>query len=129
MDVAQAPDAHARVLIVEDNRDAAAAFLAVLQWRGHDVWVAADGASALETARRVRPEVIVCDIGLPDGDGVTVIQSLKREPGLSAVRVCALTAHTDGETRQRAEAAGFDAYLVKPPNFADLLEFVERPTH
>jgi PAS domain S-box-containing protein len=103
-----------RVLVVDDNADAAESLAVLLRLDGHEVCTAHDGAAALETARGFRPEVVVLDIGLPRMDGYQVARRLRAEVGLTEALVVALTGYGQEEDRRRAEQAGFDAHLVKP---------------
>jgi PAS domain S-box-containing protein len=104
-----------RVLVVEDNVDAADSLALVLRLRGHEALVAYDGVTALELARLRRPEVILLDVGLPGGlDGHEVARRLRREPALAGVLLVALTGWGQEEDRRRALESGFDRFLVKP---------------
>src|SRR3954468_24248741 len=112
-----------RILIVDDNVDAAVSMAAVLRLSGHEVQLAHDGSWALKHAQAFRPEFVFLDLGLPGLDGFEVARSLRREPGLEAVRIIALTGSSSAETRERALDAGCDQYIVKPmdPGFLDSL--------
>jgi PAS domain S-box-containing protein len=104
-----------RVLVVDDNGDAADTFAELLRLRGHDVRVAADGAAALEEARRFLPEVAFCDIGLPGAlDGYALGRALRAEPGLGGALLVAMTGYATEDDRRRAREAGFDLHLSKP---------------
>jgi PAS domain S-box-containing protein len=103
-----------RIVVVEDNLDVAESLRMLLGMSGHDVAVAHTGAAGLEAARRHRPDVVVCDIGLPGGmDGYAVARALRREPQPPRVLI-ALTGYGQEEDRRRAHQAGFDLHLVKP---------------
>jgi CheY-like chemotaxis protein len=119
VDVAPRPRAvsgpRRRVLVVDDNQDAAETFADLLRLEGHEVRVAADGRSALEEARRFRPEVAFCDIGLPgDLDGYALGRALRAEPGLEHALLVAMTGYAAEEDRQRSREAGFDLHFAKP---------------
>jgi CheY-like chemotaxis protein len=103
-----------RVLIVEDNRDAADSLHALLTLLGHDVRVAYTGPDGVATARDWRPEVIVCDIGLPDLDGYGVAAAVRSDPATAGALLIAVTGYGQEEDRRRALAAGFDHHLTKP---------------
>ena len=103
-----------RILLVEDNLDAVHSTCMLLRELGHAVDYAINGYVALEVARRFRPDVVLLDIGLPGANGFEVCRQIKSDPELGAVRVIALTAYTEPEYRERAKAAGFDDYFVKP---------------
>jgi CheY-like chemotaxis protein len=102
-----------RVLLVDDNTDAADLLAEVLRARGHRVEVAYDGVQALQVVRAFRPEVAVLDIGLPVMDGYELARQL-RQAGLDRCRLVALTGYGQEQDRERSRAAGFAAHLVKP---------------
>jgi len=104
----------ARVLIVEDNLDAAEALSELLRMWGHDVEVTHDGVSALRAARQGEPDVVLLDIGLPGMDGYEVARELRAIPGLAAARLIALTGYGQESDRRRSSLAGVDHHLVKP---------------
>lgn len=114
------------VLIVEDNGDAAAAFQALFHVHGHNAIIAQDGEEALEMAHAHPIDVITCDLGLPKLDGFQVVKALRSDPDLPYIPVCALTARSDSESRRHAAAVGFDGYIVKPPQFPELLKFLKK---
>ena len=111
---AQGPVARRRVLVVDDNHDAADSLAAILLLDGHEVRIARDGAQALDTAQAFRPEVVVLDIGLPDIDGYAVCAALRQQPWGREARVVALTGWGQDPDRRRSQEAGFDAHLLKP---------------
>jgi len=102
-----------RVLVIEDNPDMGSVVRAFLTGDGHRVEVASGGASGVELARSMRPEVVLVDIGLPDLDGYEVARQIRAMLGAS-VRLIALTGYGHASDRQRSREAGFDAHLVKP---------------
>ena len=102
-----------RVLVVDDNQDAAESLADVVRLMGADAVVAHDGPRALEAARTYAPELIFLDIGLPGWDGYETARRLRGLPGLRA-RLVALTGYGTEGDKQLAAAAGFDAHLVKP---------------
>jgi PAS domain S-box-containing protein len=107
------------VLLVEDNVDAAETLRDVLEAEGHRVRIAMDGRSGIALARAAAPNVVVCDIGLPDMDGYSVARALRREfPSASLI---ALTGYAQPSDLALAEQAGFDAHLPKPPPLEILL--------
>jgi CheY-like chemotaxis protein len=103
-----------RVLVVDDNVDAAELLGEVLELDGHQVSVVHDGRAALERMETFAPEVVFLDIGLPGLDGYEVARRLRRRPGGAAVRLVALTGYGQASDRQRSREAGFDTHLVKP---------------
>lgn len=102
-----------RVLVADDNADAADSLALLLRARGYLVHVAYDGRSALEMARRARPDIALLDVILPQIDGYELGKALRREFG-SALRMLAVTGFSSDEDRRKAQEAGFDQYVVKP---------------
>jgi CheY-like chemotaxis protein len=103
-----------RVLVVEDNRDAAETLRSLLVLCGYRVMVAHTAQQGLETAARLQPHIVLCDIGLPDDDGYVVASVLRQTSDTTAARLIAVTGHGGVLDRLRALAAGFDQHLVKP---------------
>jgi CheY-like chemotaxis protein len=103
-----------RVLVVEDNRDSAESLRRLLTLCGYEVMVAHTGQEGLETARKLQPHIVLCDIGLPDGDGYVVASVLRQTSDTIGARLIAVTAFGEVQHRRRALAAGFDQHLVKP---------------
>ncbi|MEB2345738.1 MAG: PAS domain S-box protein [Deltaproteobacteria bacterium] len=115
-----------RVLIVEDNADAAEGLMMLLEVFGHQVRVARDGPSALEAARGDPPDVMLVDIGLPGIDGYEVARRVRETPALGEVPLVALTGFGLEDDRRRALAAGFDHHLTKPVDPARLRKLLAR---
>ncbi len=113
-----------RVLIVDDNADAAESLADVLQLDGHHVDVARDGRTAIARTRALRPDVVFCDIGLPDVDGYAVARAIRADPELRSTRLVALSGYAQPEDRDRAREAGFDAHLAKPPRLHELTDLL-----
>lgn len=113
------------VLVIEDNLDSAETLAEVLEFQGHHARVARDGKSGLKLARELHPEVVLCDIGLPDIDGYEVAREIRGDPTLRATRLVALSGYAQPEDRQRSREAGFDAHVAKPPDIDEL----ERQLH
>ena len=88
----------------------------VLEFSGHQVAVAPNGPEGIEMARVLKPDVVVCDIGLPEMDGYAVARAMRADPDLAHVALVALTGYATPEDRAKAREAGFDAHLAKPPN-------------
>lgn len=103
-----------RVLVVDDNADAAETLADMLRLIGHEVAVAYSGPSALAVAQTTTPQVALVDIGMPVMDGYEVAARLRMIPELARVLLIALTGFGTGRDRERAHAAGFDHHLVKP---------------
>jgi CheY-like chemotaxis protein len=103
-----------RVLVADDNLDAADSLAVALQASGHEVWAAHSGGQALDMARRERPDVIILDIGMPDMDGYQVARLIRAEPWARHAALVAMTGWGQPEDKERARAAGFDVHLTKP---------------
>lgn len=112
---APVPSSGHRVLVVDDNKDAAVSLATLLRLKGHDVRVAHDGPSALTMASAFRPSMVFLDIGMPDMDGYEVARRMRQQAGCEPVVLAALTGWGQEEDRRRTLAAGFDHHLVKPP--------------
>jgi CheY-like chemotaxis protein len=108
------------VLIVDDNVDAARTLAEALGGWGHDVHLAHDGPAAVEQALRLRPEVVLLDIGLPRLDGYAVAERLRAEPALPGVLLIALSGYGQAGDRAKTRAAGFHEHLVKPVDLVSL---------
>jgi two-component system CheB/CheR fusion protein len=109
-----------RVLIIEDYIDSANLLAEVLNLDGHQVRVAYDGFSGVTLARQWRPEVVLCDIGLPAMDGYEVARSFRRDNVLKDIPLVALTGYASLDEERRATAAGFDRHLAKPISYENL---------
>ena len=103
-----------RVLVADDNHDAADSLAMLLELGGHEVRVAHDGREALAIANAFRPEVALLDIAMPGMDGHEVARALRAEPWGRGVVLVALTGWGQHEDRHRALAAGFDHHLTEP---------------
>ena len=103
-----------RLLIVDDNEDAANLLGAALRRLGHDVRVANDGAAALRLAQEYVPHVALLDLGMPVMDGYELATQLRKQAAWRKVRLVAVTGYGQPSDRERTQAAGFDAHLVKP---------------
>ena len=103
-----------RVLLADDNRDAADSLAALLALAGHEMRVAYDGAAALSVARDFHPELALLDIDMPGLDGYAVAKALRMEPWAAQLSIVAVTGWGDSQNTIRTQAAGFDAHLIKP---------------
>jgi len=115
-----------RVLMVDDNADAAASVAMLLELEGHRVFLAHDGYAALEASRVHRPDVILLDIGLPGMNGYEAARQLRQQPGMMDVLLVAMTGYGQAEDRRRSSEAGFDHHLVKPVDPDELQELLLR---
>src|SRR5205085_2045571 len=109
-----------RVLVVDDNVEAAASLALLLGVAGHEVRVVYDGEAALAAVSAERPEVVLMDIGLPRLDGYEVARRLRQQPALRGVVLVALTGWGQDEDKRRSREAGFDHHLTKPFDPSDL---------
>ncbi len=109
-----------RVLIIDDNIDAAGALKEALELDGHEVEVASDGPEGLAKSRAFRPDVVLCDIGLPGMDGYEVARAFRADDMLKGLFLVALTGYALPEDLQRAKQAGFERHLAKPTSFETL---------
>ena len=112
-----APAAGLRILVVDDNIDAAETLQALLEMSDHAVSVAYDGAAALRLAAQVLPQIVFLDIGLPDMSGFEAAEAMRRIAGMEGAALVALTGWGAEQDRQRSSRAGFDHHLTKPADF------------
>lgn len=103
-----------RILIIDDDADATETLQAALELEGHRVQVAPSGIAGLSVAREARPDVVLCDIALPDLDGYEVARARRADESLRSTRLVAVTGYAQPEDEERAREAGFDAHLGKP---------------
>jgi CheY-like chemotaxis protein len=108
------------ILIVEDNEDGRESLRELLELWGHQVSVAGNGPEGVEMAFSIRPEVALIDIGLPGLDGNEVARRIRELLGGEEIALIAMTGYGQPEDRRRALQAGFDRYLVKPVDPAEL---------
>jgi CheY-like chemotaxis protein len=116
---------HLHVLVVEDNRDSAESLRRLLQLCGYSVTVAETAKEGLDAARSIRPDVILCDIGLPDSDGFSLARALRKNPETSTARLIAVTAYGKDEDKEQSKKAGFSLHLLKPVSPGTLLRVLE----
>lgn len=107
-----------KVLVVDDNTDAADTLSALLQMDGHQLQVARDGQQALQLAPAMRPDIVFLDIGMPDMDGYQVAQALRALPGLDMLTLVAVTGWGTEDDQEKSRRAGFDHHLTKPASLA-----------
>jgi CheY-like chemotaxis protein len=113
-----------RVLVVDDNVDAAEMIAMMLQMKGHHVELAHDGFAAVEMAQRSKPDVILLDIGLPGRDGYEVARLLRLNPALAHTKIVAVTGYGQPDDKRRSKEAGIDDHLTKPVNPEALMSAV-----
>jgi two-component system CheB/CheR fusion protein len=103
-----------RILIVEDNWDAAESLAVLLRMQGHEVQVAHEGTATLDAARAFHPHIVLLDIGLPGMNGYEVARRLRQEFRPEDMLLVAVTGYGQEEDRRHSREAGFNAHLVKP---------------
>ncbi|MBI2217494.1 MAG: response regulator [Candidatus Rokubacteria bacterium] len=112
---------HHDIVLIEDNADTREVMKFILETEGAHVQTAESGEDGFALARRARPDIILCDIGLPDIDGLEVARRVRAEPDLDGVKLIALTGYGQPEDVRTALEAGFEAHLTKPINLDQLL--------
>jgi two-component system CheB/CheR fusion protein len=115
-----------RVLIVEDNADAAEMLLALLELDGHEAVIASTGAEALRILRSRGADVVLCDLGLPGMSGYELVRAIRADPAVRAIPVIALTGYGQPDDRRRTAEAGFDDHLTKPVDLQTIAETLAR---
>jgi len=115
-----------RVLVIEDNVDAAESLRLALEMTGHEVEVAHDGPGGLARARELSPDVVLCDIGLPQMDGYMVAKAMREEPGIRGAFLVALSGYGLPDDQRRSADAGFDAHVTKPATIEEIQEVIAR---
>jgi PAS domain S-box-containing protein len=113
-----------RVLVIDDNTDVTGTLSEALELLGHDVRIANRGDAGLSLARAFRPDVVICDLGLPEMDGYAVAAELRADPALRDVRLIALSGYARAEDRRRTAAAGFDHHVAKPAELHALCRLI-----
>jgi CheY-like chemotaxis protein len=114
------PIAHRRILVIDDNLDAANALRYLLENDGHEVQVAVDGSAGLALARQFKPDFLLLDIGLPNLNGYEIAKRIRQDDSLRNVTIIAITGYGQSNDRARALAAGFDHHMTKPVEFHSL---------
>jgi len=113
-----------RILVVDDNRDAAQMLALLLKMGGDETHTAHDGEEALERAAAIRPEIIILDIGLPKLNGYEVCRSIREQPWGQPITMVAVTGWAREEDRQKSQEAGFNGHLIKPVDHRVLTKLV-----
>jgi len=118
--------AQRRILVVDDNADAAASLALLLKFSGHEVHVAHDGEAALRLTETLRPDAVLLDVGMPGMDGYEVARRLRLRPGTKDAVIIAVTGYGAEADRRRTRAAGFDHHLTKPIELESLADLITR---
>jgi CheY-like chemotaxis protein len=118
------PISKLRILVVDDNQDAAASLAMLLRLTGNEVRTAHDGEEAVRAAGEFRPRVVLLDIGLPKMTGYEVARIIRQQPGGKDMTLIAVTGWGQEEDRRKASEAGFDRHMVKPVDPKELLELL-----
>ncbi len=116
-----------RVLVVDDNADAAESIAVLLRLEGHEVKTVSDGTQALACSQVFAPAAVVLDIGLPGMDGYEVARRCREDEGTRRIMLVAMTGYGKEEDRRRSQEAGFNVHLVKPVNLEDLQMILNQP--
>ncbi len=117
-------DQRPKVLVVDDNRDAADSLQALFEMENCNVATAYDGMEAVEAVDEIMPDMIIMDLGMPSMDGYEAARRIRRKPGSQNVLMIALTGWGQNDARQRTIEAGFDHHMIKPVNFEELKRLV-----
>lgn len=118
---------NAHILVVEDDPDSALSLKKLLELCGYSVAVAYSAQEGLEAAEKKRPDIVLCDIGLPDTDGYQFATALRSKSGAARTRLIAFTAYGSEQDKERSRQAGFHLHLVKPVKPESLLEELDKP--
>ncbi len=123
-EASEAAPAARHILVVEDSADARETLVALLETHGHRVDSAADGATGLERALALQPDIVLLDIGLPVLDGYEVARRIRASHGIRRPLIVAITGYGTPEDRDAALLAGFDAHITKPVEYATLAALI-----
>jgi CheY-like chemotaxis protein len=115
-----------RVLVVDDNQDAAEALATILSMSGHDTEMAHDGLGAIAAAAAFRPDVVFLDIGMPSVDGHETARRIREQPWGKDMVLVALTGWGQAEDRRKSREAGFNHHLVKPADPTVVAELLSK---
>jgi two-component system CheB/CheR fusion protein len=125
--VAPRREGPSRILIVDDNVDAAESMAVLLQMDGHEVLVLHDGNGLVEHALEYRPDVVLLDLGLPGRDGLQLARDLRGTPALMGLKLIAVTGYGQAQDRRRTHECGFDHHLIKPVDYRELCGLMDSP--
>jgi CheY-like chemotaxis protein len=112
------------VLVVDDNQDAATSLALLLEISGHVVRTAHDGLQAIAATAEFRPDVVLMDIGMPNLNGYDAARQIRAQPGGEHLVLVAVTGWGQEEDRRRTQTAGFDGHLVKPVDYAAVVQLL-----
>jgi len=115
-----------RILIVDDNRDAAMSLAMLMDITGNETHTAHDGQEAVEAAARLRPDVILLDIGLPKLNGFEACRKIREQPWSKTIVIVALTGWGQDDDRRKSLEAGFDGHMVKPADYGELTMLLDK---
>jgi len=118
--------ASCRILIVDDNRDAARSLAVLFELAGNETHTAHDGQEAVDAAARLRPDVILLDIGLPKLNGLEACREIRQHPWSKSIVIVGLTGWGQDDDRQKSREAGFDAHLIKPADFGEITRLLDK---
>lgn len=125
-----AADVSRRILVIEDNLDSAEVLRTFLEIHGHEITVKYNASDGLEAVSEILPDVVICDISLSDKlDGYDVAREIKQNEELRSIFLIALSGYGRIEDKEQSKSAGFDAHLVKPTDFGELLNLINKFNH
>lgn len=113
-----------KILVVDDNRDAAVTLAMLLRMGGNETHTAHDGEEALAKAAVIRPDVLIIDIGLPKLSGYEVCRALREQAWGKPIMIVAVTGQSEVDDELKSREAGFDGHLTKPVDFRELTKFL-----
>jgi CheY-like chemotaxis protein len=119
-------DKRIKILVADDNEDAAAALSMLLEEMGHVVWRVNGGKQAVQAAGEFNPHLALLDIGMPGVNGFDACAQIRLQPGGGSINIVAVTGWGQPEDVRKSRASGFDDHLVKPVDPAELLQLVAR---
>ncbi|MEW6707599.1 MAG: response regulator [Pseudomonadota bacterium] len=123
------PTRHRRILVVDDNRDAADTLAMLLEFLDYEVRTAYDGKEAVDIAAEFQPQLVILDIHMPQMNGYEAARQLRGRSGGQRTVLVALTAIATPEAQHKAKEAGFDIHLAKPVDGGELAHLLERVLH
>lgn len=118
-----------KILIIEDNHEMRENISEILELSNYEVYSAADGLLGIQEARKVKPDIILCDIMMPNLDGFGVLKILQQDPIMQTIPLIFLTAKAEKEDFRKGMNLGAEDYLIKPFDDVDLLEVIEKKLH